>query len=204
MFEKNMRYSIGNVIQNKYGIFNDDNLAKFSDEIKVPVEDLERLVYHGVISRENFNKICTYLKPEYELKEHWERYYMAEDEEIDFLNERIKKVTINHEMKSEKIMKNTDFSKYCKKPDSSKKLNKLDICKTNLFEWLLNMTPKDFYIFCSLLEDNYDVPEGLLYSCKECAKENSSFCDMHDICEERCFRFFCEHYGLDYHAQKKN
>ena len=76
ILKDNLRYSIGNVIIDKYGVYNEENLAKLSNEMGVTSEDLECLTRSGLVTEENFKKICAYLKPEKELQEIWRKFYI--------------------------------------------------------------------------------------------------------------------------------
>lgn len=79
LYQSNLRFSICDVVVEKYGSYSDETLAQLSAEMRVPFEVLEALIQKGEISKEWFEVMCSYLKPTKDLKQRWERFYCNKD-----------------------------------------------------------------------------------------------------------------------------
>lgn len=51
-----MRYSISNIVIDKYGSFNDETLSKLSIKMEVSFKSLDNLIQKGIINEEDFKK----------------------------------------------------------------------------------------------------------------------------------------------------
>ena len=76
MVQHNLRYTIGDEVEKKYGVYSDNFLRRYVDDIGIPYANLFRLVHYGEISREYFEVICDKLHPDPETRQFWERGYV--------------------------------------------------------------------------------------------------------------------------------
>lgn len=95
MLIDNIRYSIGNVVEDKYGAYNDKNLEKLAIEMNLPFEELYILVNYGAIREKNFNKLCAYLKPDSDLEKYWKEHYVIEDDMTIGFGKNLKEIIDN-------------------------------------------------------------------------------------------------------------
>lgn len=76
MVQHNLRYTIGDEVEKKYGVFSNNFLRCYVDEIGVSYANLFKLVHYGEVNREDFEVICNKLHPDPEIKQYWEQAYV--------------------------------------------------------------------------------------------------------------------------------
>lgn len=75
--------------------------------------------------------------------------------------------------------------------------------KQQICDWIMNMSVKDYYEFMSILtegksilEDIDNIPLEAFYTCTQCKDEHAEDCETGDAIST-CYKFFCEHYGIE-------
>lgn len=67
----------------------------------------------------------------------------------------------------------------------------------------MSMSAKEYFDFMGMVSENTQIPvietitEEMFYSCCQCDKEHGGECEKIGIDDlSKCYRFFCEHYGV--------
>lgn len=75
--------------------------------------------------------------------------------------------------------------------------------KKAICDWIMSMTVKEYFDFMGSVLENMPIPvaetitEEMFYSCRQCDKEHGEECEKIGTDDlSKCFRFFCEHYGI--------
>lgn len=75
--------------------------------------------------------------------------------------------------------------------------------KKAVCDWIMGMTAEEYFDFMGSVSNNMpllvikEIPEEIFYSCSQCEKEHGEECEENDMDDlSKCFRFFCEHYGI--------
>ena len=76
----NLRYTMGDLVKMLYGSYSEENAVKTAEVIGITGKAMLELIKTCQISKEDFEKVCDYLQPDFILKECWYRHYVIKEE----------------------------------------------------------------------------------------------------------------------------